>query len=689
MVIGCVTDRGATELIRVCEWLGRKGKRLVMHYDTTFQYGDYYVTILSYRHPYIEKIKSKNSNINDQAIVPLAVIFHHKKAQFVHKTAMDTVTRRLDEGHPEAKYSFTNTPKVVISDREFVGSELLTNATTLWCHIHLQKNCKEQARKLGYKNDEAIEIGQNVVALLRSTSVETYTKRKNEFLASQLWSKHNFNKYFTKNIDKDITTGAARWLIEQYGIENADKGITNNPSETINSVLHLQGGKLIGKQTRIDLALMKVKYFMDSKDIEINRAYYAFGNYQLKDKDMPIEAIKNLPTYQLLTPEEMIQEYREMMEPGYERQFEESPMKLKWENVQKDTVENIAKFYVDNALIRSIPYTQYFLGINPMKSFVPFVVNIQTNRCYGCTKKDICPHLLACNIIQKGDDAVKFQTKEARKKVLRATFASPTAIGGKRQYGSKKPKKADEHHSSIHGSQDSVHSNFSLIENPAYTPTSANKKTRTSAHKKTPTSTHSKTPTTPKRVSKGQTMKVLVTPKSKRNIAFKRGIALTQVKEIKGYRSPTNEEKVNLMLKNKEIVKINNHGDACFLVTSETGMSVVEYKINMKDNTEGYKYCNVCQNRECIHVECCDIMDNISFTIRDRINQHHSQITWSAQEICQVIEYFQTGKILQVKENIFELTITGEEGSEKFKVILEGSLKGESEFNCEYRLCEI
>ena len=683
MVIGCVTDRGAAELKRVCEWLGKKGKRLVMHYDTTFQYGDYYVTILSYRHPYIEKIKTKTTNINDQAIVPLAVIFHHKKAQFVHKTAMDTVTRRLDEGHPDTRYSFTNTLKVIISDREFVGSDLFPNARTLWCHIHLQKNCKEKARSLGYKNEEAIEIGHNVVALLRSTCVETYTERKNEFLQSKLWSKHNFNKYYAKNIDKAITTGAARWLIEEYGIEHADKGITNNPAETLNSVLHHLGGKLLGTQTRIDKALMKVKYFMDSKDIDINHAYYAFGNYQIKDKEMPLKNIKNIPTYQLLTPEEMIQEYREMMEPGYERQFEESPMKLKWENVQKDTVENIAQFYVDNGLIRSIPFTQFCLGINPVKSFTPFVVNLQTNKCYGCTKKDICPHLLACNILQKGDDGVKFQTKEVRKKVVRTTFASPTAIGGKRKYGSKKPKKADEHHASIHGSQDSVHSNYSLIENPAYTPTSANKKTRTTANNKTPKSAHSKTPTTPKNVTKSP---VMGTPKSKRSIAFKRGRALRQVKEIEGYMSPTNEQKVDLMLKNKEIVKINNHGDACFLLTAEKGMSVVEYRMEMSDITQTYEYCNVCQKRDCLHVECCKVIDNIGFNIREKINQCHSKI-WTAEEICQVIEYFQTGKIKQLKENIFELTIIGEQGSEKFKVVMDGSLNGESEYNCEYSLC--
>ena len=74
MVIGCVTERGAAELKKVCEMLGRENRKLIMHYDTTFQYGNYYISTLAYRHPYIQKIKSQSSNVCDDAIVPLAYV---------------------------------------------------------------------------------------------------------------------------------------------------------------------------------------------------------------------------------------------------------------------------------------------------------------------------------------------------------------------------------------------------------------------------------------------------------------------------------------------------------------------------------------------------------------------------------------------------------------------------------------
>ena len=334
MVIGCVTDRGAAEIRHICQLLRRKyvankhAPYLVMHYNPTFEYGDYYVNILSYRHPFIDKCTS--SNVKSEAIVPLAIFFHQKNANFVHKTALEAVTRRLDEGQSERQNSFSNTKKVVMSNGEFVGSNLLSNTDTLWSHLDLHKNCEEKARELGYTEDESLEIGKNVAELLKPNS--NYIQRRKELMTSKLWAGKFFHEFFERNLEEHIVNWLNYPFDLECSIDLSKKGVNNTPSDILNRVLHQEGGDF----RPMDMALMKTKYFIDHKDIQINRAYYGIGNYQLNDPDMSKE-MKTIPTYQLYTPEEMVNLYQKMTEPDYERQFNESPMKEIWEKIQNDT----------------------------------------------------------------------------------------------------------------------------------------------------------------------------------------------------------------------------------------------------------------------------------------------------------------------------------------------------------------
>jgi hypothetical protein len=362
LVVTCITDRGAAELQEVLKLL-RPGMSLILHYDTKIPYGDYFISVLSYRHPLIEPAGEKASSVSKEAIVPLAFVIHHKKAQNVHAGAFEKIGQRLDGENPESKLSFSSTPKVMVSDRELNGADLLPNTRPLWCHIHLRKNVHEQAKKLGYTQDESLQIVKNLETLLKSTRLETYTKKKDELLQSALWTSHNFSRYFTSHMDADILTRAAKWLIEGYGIEHPEKVITNNSSETINSVLHPEGGKATGKQLGVDMALIKFKHHIDRNDNEINRAYYGIGNFQLKEPLLR-RKMKTIPTYQLLTPDEMIQQYKELTAPGYDRNFEESPVKLQWEEAQEDSIESMAEFYVQHNYIRPVPFTQYYMGLN-------------------------------------------------------------------------------------------------------------------------------------------------------------------------------------------------------------------------------------------------------------------------------------------------------------------------------------
>lgn len=58
---------------------------LVLHYDTTFNLGDFYVSVILYKHPAFE----------NGPIIPLAYMLHQSKKSEVHKLFVETVKKKL------------------------------------------------------------------------------------------------------------------------------------------------------------------------------------------------------------------------------------------------------------------------------------------------------------------------------------------------------------------------------------------------------------------------------------------------------------------------------------------------------------------------------------------------------------------------------------------------------------------
>ena len=91
----CGTIEGTKELHRAIAAV-KPGKRLKLHYDTTFNYGNYYFSMLAYRHPNVVRVE--RTYLNNEAIIPIACIFHHKKQKFEHKEAFEYIEKHLDFG---------------------------------------------------------------------------------------------------------------------------------------------------------------------------------------------------------------------------------------------------------------------------------------------------------------------------------------------------------------------------------------------------------------------------------------------------------------------------------------------------------------------------------------------------------------------------------------------------------------
>ena len=100
-------------------------KNITLHYDTTFNCGKYYVSILLFRHPYLK----------DQNIIPLRILFHESKKSYGHELLFRNIARDIPH---------LNSSKVtLITDREpsFRKStrRFLPKLHHVFCYIHIDK----------------------------------------------------------------------------------------------------------------------------------------------------------------------------------------------------------------------------------------------------------------------------------------------------------------------------------------------------------------------------------------------------------------------------------------------------------------------------------------------------------------------------------------------------------------------
>ena len=74
---------------------------------------------------------------------------------------------------------------------------------------------------------------------------------------------------------------ASIWVLKSSGVENPEAGIMNNPSESINAVLHsLQYWKYVP----LDVVCLSLFYLSSYYHREVDRGIHKMGNWKLKDE---------------------------------------------------------------------------------------------------------------------------------------------------------------------------------------------------------------------------------------------------------------------------------------------------------------------------------------------------------------------------------------------------------------------
>lgn len=232
----------------------------LISYDTTFQLGDFYVSVLCFRHTLFK----------EAPVIPAAFLIHERKFEAHHKIFFTICSSLVPS------LSHTAYPIVTDEEKAIVNaiSEILPNVAQLRCWNHIFRDVTRWLRSHGAPS-------QDVSVYLSDLRMLFHLPTENEYsstLASmkKKWSAPFFD-YYSNSINPDIH-GIARWAIEPHGIYNPFSGITNNQSESLNFVIkQLQDWR----ESPLDCMALSLYHLQRYYMVEICRGQHRLGNYHM------------------------------------------------------------------------------------------------------------------------------------------------------------------------------------------------------------------------------------------------------------------------------------------------------------------------------------------------------------------------------------------------------------------------
>jgi hypothetical protein len=369
---------------------------LVFHYDTKYGYGDYFLSVLSYRYHLMERTWAPRSTINREPIAILAILLHDHRPLIDHKRFMDLMQDIMTKTTLQKKKKFKDVKKFLVTDREFDRIDW-DNTKLTYCQLHIRQNIERQARKLGYKNEEIIKLNQEVLRLINSSSLEKYTKRLSEFFKKQdessIWRNEKFQKYYLANIHPDLLESSGNWKLAEEGMPYTARGITNNVAESVNSVLGRQKGV---DKLSLPKAMLNLRFLVDHWDSDISEAYFSVGPYRLKEQYKHLQKPKgDLPARNILSADERHKKIHQYVHSPKNSDEDESPIKKPTIDFFNQTIQEEAKWLQQNGRVTLVSELRTFLV--KTENDKTHKVDLAERTC-TCGAKKVCAHMIACQV---------------------------------------------------------------------------------------------------------------------------------------------------------------------------------------------------------------------------------------------------------------------------------------------------
>ncbi|XP_053313194.1 uncharacterized protein LOC128474818 [Spea bombifrons] len=259
------------EIVEIFNSLTSIESKAVLYYDTSAQFGDFYVSTLILLYSIFE----------ERPCIPLAGLIHKTKNQKVHQCFFDSVKDTIPT---------INTPGVTIVTAREPGvaqaiEESVPNAKQVFCWNDLLKEVEDWVTK-----HETSEADQNlyindVLILLKCDSALDY--ETSLYPLKSKWS-NQFMTHFDSKLKIDIKN-SGKWVLEELGIYKSGGVVTTSVSDGLNIILKRMIQWEVVSLENMVLAFYFLQTFYQQ---EIIQGYCNTGYYRLKEelKSLKVEA---------------------------------------------------------------------------------------------------------------------------------------------------------------------------------------------------------------------------------------------------------------------------------------------------------------------------------------------------------------------------------------------------------------
>ncbi|XP_044182200.1 uncharacterized protein LOC122963007 [Acropora millepora] len=292
MVIVCGLKQVLEEMELV---LGDGGIDQLLSYDTTFTMGDFYVSILIFRHTFFLK----------NPCIPALFLIHERKYEECHRKLFHILDKLVKFPRGEKIACVTD------GERGIVNSvQSLPQLVDVRCWNHVFNDVKGFVTKNGGRKEEAKVYKDDIKTILKTKDEQDSTTT---FLrVSRKWSEL-FTDYYLKHI-KPLLPKLALWALSETVLMDEETGITQNQSESINFVMH---SLLKWKEVPIDVLLLAIYrlqlYFLK----EIKRGKAGIGSYALRAEQRPYAiTVQEIPDLTVCPPENIIESIKNKTFPA-------------------------------------------------------------------------------------------------------------------------------------------------------------------------------------------------------------------------------------------------------------------------------------------------------------------------------------------------------------------------------------
>lgn len=454
----CITDESIQHATRIFRnhTINPEDPPLMFEYDTTFEFGPYYLSVLSIKDPLFLR---NNYDADPEKFyegspqVPLGVFIHERKLQENHKDFFRQIIKYIDDA---SGGGFTESRKLLVVDQEFGEQTWAQTGPVVYCWRHLKTNCRN---KLSKEPDELVKaVMHQIDAMLRSTSFETFQRRldaaADDERTGHLWS-GEFGRYFTRTVAPKITEHSGRWLLDQLHVEDAHDGLTTNEAEGLNrKLMDLKKSlKEIGLSEKVTFqeAAVVTRAFLDSSDMRCTLAMHGQGDYHLRPKYAKLQRpVNETPAMNKRTMEEVMQSIRDRLGgrkfavPGAEEESEEDvpvgtyvpDAPAMAEEPEQASIPMLAKFYCDNDRVVYVKdFNNYLVKESSGETRI---VSLSKPSC-SCLGKGFCAHFLAASYAAGVIDNFDMAGVKRRGKAPE----HPNFLRGHESKSSKRPKRRD------------------------------------------------------------------------------------------------------------------------------------------------------------------------------------------------------------------------------------------------------